>query len=282
MREDRRERDSGKTVDKWKIIKKISETSNKSGDKLIELMERHNAINLQQITEKDAAAFIEEMEEKMGYKPKIITGRVNGTGWPIDGHVLYFSMWDYDNRESWHLYGWQDEDGEAVMQTIFTTETETGLCNYNTLEDFAEAWKAGKWEPQASFCLPLDKVEVVEVKQEESTNDTREQLRAHGFDLTPRKQTDKGGILCLPLDKNLNGDTQAAHPDWTPIECPNCGRKCWKMPEADKMVETQGVKLLCTECAVKAGLLTPFSSRQKGKNRAQRRAAKKGGRRHGR
>ena len=29
----------------------------------------------------------------MGYKPKIITGKVTGTGWPIDGHVLYFSMW---------------------------------------------------------------------------------------------------------------------------------------------------------------------------------------------
>ena len=27
----------------------------------------------------------------MGYKPKIITGKVTGTGWPIDGHVLYFS-----------------------------------------------------------------------------------------------------------------------------------------------------------------------------------------------
>ena len=44
----------------------------------------------------------------MGYKPKIITGKVTGTGWPIDGHVLYFSQWDYDNRDSWHLYGWDD------------------------------------------------------------------------------------------------------------------------------------------------------------------------------
>ena len=44
----------------------------------------------------------------MGYKPKIITGKVTGTGWPIDGHVLYFSQWDYDNYDSWHLYGWND------------------------------------------------------------------------------------------------------------------------------------------------------------------------------
>lgn len=120
----------------------------------------------------------------MEYKPKVITGKVTGTGWPIDGHVLWFSQWDYDNRESWHLYGWEDSEDEAVMQTVFQTETEAGLCLFDTLEKFAENWKAKKWEPQGSFCLPLDKVEVLEVKQEESTNNTRERLRAHGFDLT--------------------------------------------------------------------------------------------------
>ena len=111
----------------------------------------------------------------MEYKPKVITGKVTGTGWPIDGHVLWFSQWDYDNRESWHLYGWEDSEDEAVMQTVFQTETEAGLCLFDTLEKFAENWKAKKWEPQGSFCLPLDKVEVLEVKQEESTNNTREQ-----------------------------------------------------------------------------------------------------------
>jgi hypothetical protein len=194
----------------------------------------------------------------MEYKPKVITGKVNGTGWPIDGHVLWFSQWDYDNHESWHLYGWEDSEDEAVMQTVFQTEIEAGLCLFDTLEKFAENWKAKKWEPQGSFCLPLDKVEVLEVKQEESTNNTRERLRAHGFDLTPRKQTDRGGIICLPLDKNLNGDVQAKHPDWEPVECPTCGRKCWKHPEADRLAKEQGAKMLCTECAIKAGLLSPF------------------------
>lgn len=31
----------------------------------------------------------------MGYKPKVVKGRVSDTGWPIDGHVLYLSLWDY-------------------------------------------------------------------------------------------------------------------------------------------------------------------------------------------
>lgn len=51
------------------------------------------------------------------------------------------------------------------------------------------------------------------------------------------------------------------------------GRKCWKHPEADRLAKEQGAKMLCTECAIKAGLLSPF--RKEGPNRAQRRRAKR-------
>ena len=214
----------------------------------------------------------------MAYKPRIVTGRVTGTGWPIDGHVLYFSQWDYDHHESFHLYGWDDADDEAVMLTVFQTETENGLNTYDTLEEFTAMWKANDWEPWGSFCLDLDKVEVVEVLQEEEKDDTREKLLAHGIDLTPRKDTDMGGILCLPMEKNLNGDVKAKHPDWELIKCPSCGRNCWKMPEADRLVKEQGVQLLCTKCALESGLVRPYSPESKPKptaNRAQRRAIKR-------
>lgn len=113
---------------------------------------------------------MEKEDMIMAYKPKIITGRVSGTGWPIDGHTLYFSQWDYD-PENWHLYGWEDEDDEAVMLTVWQTENDAGLSAYETLEDFTAAWKAKDWEPQGSFVLEPDKVEIVEVKQEEQKND---------------------------------------------------------------------------------------------------------------
>ena len=215
----------------------------------------------------------------MPYKPKIITGKVTGTGWPIDGHVLYFSQWDYDNRESWHLYGWEDEDDEAVMLTMFQTETEEGIF-LNTLNAFTDMWKAKAWEPAGAFCLPLDKVEVVEIKQEEERDETREKLLAHGIDLSPRKAADRGGILCLPLDKNLNGDTKAKHPDWERMACPLCGRDCWKPSGVDKLQKEQGVQLLCTECALSAGLVTPCGRKESptkpGGNREQRRRRKNG------
>ena len=219
----------------------------------------------------------------MAYKPKIITGKVTGTNLPIDGLVLYFSQWDYD-RENWHLYGWKDEDDEDVMATMFLCEAEAGLiepCD-ESLNEFTEKWKAKEWHPLGPFTLPLDKVEVQEVKQEEEKDDAREKLLAHGIDLTPRKETDRGGILCLPMEKNLNGDVKAKHPDWELIKCPNCGRGCWKTPEADKMVKTQGVQLLCTECALEAGLVKPYSKPYRpdntpntSGNRALRRSAKK-------
>ena len=213
----------------------------------------------------------------MAYKPKIVTGRVTGTGLPIDGRVLYLSLWDYDHHRSWHLYGWEDEDDEAVMQTMFQTETQAGMCSCETLDEFTIMWHANEWEPIGSFVLPLDNVEVVEVKQEEEKDDLRKKLLDCGIDLTPRKDTDKGGILCLPMEKNLNGDVKAKHPDWELIECPHCGRGCWKVPEADKLVAEQGVQLLCTECALEAGLVEPYKKNKPHPdgNRAQRRRAKR-------
>lgn len=211
----------------------------------------------------------------MPYKPKIVAGRVRGTGYPIDGHVLYFSLWDYDNYEYFHLYGWEDAADEAVMLTMFQAETDERLSSCN-LRTFKKMWKAGRWEAAAPFCLVPDLVEVLEVKQEEEKDGPREKLLAHGFDLSPRKDSDRGGILCLPMEKNLNGDIKAKHPDWERIECPLCGRGCWKPGGIDELVEKQGVQLLCTECALEAGLVRPFSPETKtapGGNREQRRRA---------
>lgn len=109
----------------------------------------------------------------MAYKPKVVSGRVKGTGWPIDGHVLYFGLWDYDKHSSWHLYSWDDADDEAVMLTMYQSMEAADFIEPDTLEDFTAAWKAGEWEPPGSFCLALDQVEVLEVLQEEEKDDTR-------------------------------------------------------------------------------------------------------------
>ncbi len=204
------------------------------------------------------------------YKPLIIAGKVKDTGYPIDGHVLYFAQWDYD-RETWHLYGWDDDADEAVMLTMFEqTEKKKGL----TLETFTEKWKAKLWKPNAPFALLPDLVEVVEVKQEEEKATAREKLIAAGFDLTPRRSTDTGGILCLPMEKNLKGDIKAKHPDWELIQCPHCGRNCWKTPEAEKMERVQGAQLLCTECALEAELIAPYHNQPPAPNREARRSQK--------
>lgn len=99
------------------------------------------------------------------YKPKVVEGRISGTGWPIDGHTLILSLWDYDNHESWHLSYWTDKDDPAVMETMYITETAAGLCLYDTLEEFIEHWS--DWEPEGSFCIALENVDVVKVIQEE-------------------------------------------------------------------------------------------------------------------
>ena len=49
-------------MSKWNYIEKISTKSDKYGDKLVELMDKHNAINLQEITYEQAKEFWEELE----------------------------------------------------------------------------------------------------------------------------------------------------------------------------------------------------------------------------
>lgn len=215
----------------------------------------------------------------MAYMPKIIRGKVMGTGWPIDGRVLTLSMWAWDDYSSWHLWSWEDADDEAVMLTMYQSMEAADFIEPYTLEDFTAKWKAGEWDPPGVFCLDLDKVEVLEVLQQEEKPDTREKLSSYGYNLTPRKDTDRGGILCMPLADNLCGDVKATHPDWEQTTCPSCGRQCWKQGEADKLQREQGVQLLCTMCALKAGSDTrpvPNKPHPEG-NRAQRRRAKRAG-----
>lgn len=100
------------------------------------------------------------------YRPKIVEGKIGGTGWPIDGHILTLSLWDYDNYESWHLSGWPNEAGKAVMETMFITETAAGMCLYDTLEEFADHWD--EWEAQGIFCIPKENVEVIRIQQVET------------------------------------------------------------------------------------------------------------------
>ena len=219
----------------------------------------------------------------MAYRPKIISGKVTGTGYAIDGHTLYFEGWDYD-PDNWHFYGWDDPADEAVMRTMYEVQKEEAEREGWPImpeRDFRKQWQAKRWVPRSPFTVPAECVEVVKVHQQEIRNKTRDKLLELGFDLSPRQASDRGGILCLPMEKNLNGDIKAKHPDWELIECPACGRGCWKNPEADRLQKEQGVRMLCTECALEAELVAPFrqnNTQKPGGNREQRRRAKREGR----
>lgn len=95
------------------------------------------------------------------YVPRIVMGKVKGTGLPIDGCTMRLSQWEYENYRYFHLYGWSEEDDHAVMQSMYIAEMEAGICEHDTLERFAAAWE--KWEPVGSFSLTLAQADVLEV-----------------------------------------------------------------------------------------------------------------------
>ena len=98
--------------------------------------------------------------KKHGYE--LVLGKVKNTGWPIDGHVLTFGLWDYDKRSSYHLFSWDEADDEAVMLTMFQSMVDAGMEAESYRDEFIRTWKAGEFEPDGVFCIDLDKVEVVE------------------------------------------------------------------------------------------------------------------------
>lgn len=51
-------------MNKWEYIKKISSKSDKYGDKLVELMHKYNALNLEEITLEQAKEFWEVLKNE--------------------------------------------------------------------------------------------------------------------------------------------------------------------------------------------------------------------------
>lgn len=92
---------------------------------------------------------------------RVVTAKIKGTGWPVDGHVLYLAKWQYD-PEYWHLWGWDDEADEAVMETVWQTENEDGMCPYDSKDEFVKAWKEHDWWPDGAFAFTADQVEDVQ------------------------------------------------------------------------------------------------------------------------
>ena len=40
----------------------------------------------------------------------------------------------------------------------------------------------------------------------------------------PRGQNETGGILLMPMKKNI----PKGHPEWSLVKCPICGQECWR------------------------------------------------------
>jgi hypothetical protein len=59
------------------------------------------------------------------------------------------------------------------------------------------------------------------------------------------------GFICMPLVKNI---PVAKDPGWKKIECPKCGKECWRRPEMDIVEKCFPLKAVCTECAIRGGL----------------------------
>jgi len=64
--------------------------------------------------------------------------------------------------------------------------------------------------------------------------------------IKPRKTTDRGGYLCMPLKRNV----PIGREEWILTTCPKCGGECWDRPMPEGFDDTMFAGKLCTECAL--------------------------------
>ena len=67
--------------------------------------------------------------------------------------------------------------------------------------------------------------------------------------ITPRKPTDRGGYLTMPLVSNV---PRPSDKTWKKTICPVCGKECWDRPLPEGFIEEMFVGKRCTMCALKA------------------------------
>ncbi|MBU5438312.1 hypothetical protein KQI42_09845 [Tissierella sp. MSJ-40] len=131
----------------------------------------------------------------MGYVPKIIKCRLKTGGKTIeeireknkgqglayrdfkniqrayeqfDDVILYLSLWDYDNYESYHICGWDDEFDEKMMMGVYYAEQIHPFPQYKgKLQTFIADWKAKRYDPGCAICFNREDVEELEVISEE-------------------------------------------------------------------------------------------------------------------
>ena len=64
--------------------------------------------------------------------------------------------------------------------------------------------------------------------------------------IEPRKQTDRGGYLMMPLRRNV---PTPRNKDWKLVRCPACGAECWDTGNLPAGWVTP--QKLCTMCALR-------------------------------
>ena len=121
---------------------------------------------------------IEEIREK--HKGQGLTYRdfenIQRANEQFDGIILLLSLWDHDNYESYHVYGWDDEVDEKMMMGIYYAEQTHPFPMYEgKLEEFIADWKAGTYDPDCALCFDKEDVEELEVISEE----VKEEAKKH-------------------------------------------------------------------------------------------------------
>ena len=121
-------------------------------------------------TKKRLAAEKARITPDKHYQPFTVWGVADGTGTPLDGLCLLYSLWNWDGYEAFHLSGAADDDeagGAAIMKTMHD---------------------AGDYDAPGAYTVEINRVRIIEVVCMEGYED-----RKAPADEAPEEEKDAAG-----------------------------------------------------------------------------------------
>ena len=114
-------------------------------------------------TKKRLAAEKARITPDKHYQPFTVWGVADGTGTPLDGLCLLYSLWNWDGYEAFHLSGAADDDeagGAAIMKTMHDADD---AYSDMPLEEFKKIWDAGDYDAPGAYTVEINHVRIIEV-----------------------------------------------------------------------------------------------------------------------
>lgn len=114
-------------------------------------------------TKKRLAAEKARITPDKRYQPFTVWGVADGTGTPLDGLCLLYTLWNWDGYDCFHLSGAADDDEAGAAAIMKTMHDADDAYSDMPIEEFKKIWDAGDYDAPGAYTVEINHVRIIEV-----------------------------------------------------------------------------------------------------------------------